>query len=121
MARGYTKPKAYKNNKIHCACGGSYTDAVYAGSFANCDGKASHELTKMHQKFLANGNKMDEKVKARLDKAAANAQLEKDRALNEKRAGQVHCGCGSYYNKNMMAKEKHFETAKHEKWARRNG
>lgn len=115
---GYGKPKAqkYQNTKIKCPCGGYYTSATYSGSYANIDPKTKHEESKMHQEFVANGNKMSAKVKEKLEKKAAAE-------LAEKRAGQVLCGCGSWYNvkDNGPAKAKHLGTAKHAKWAGKVG
>lgn len=86
------KRVVYKNNKIQCQCGGHYTDATYQGSYANIDPQTKHEQTKMHQTFVANGNKMDKKVEARLIVAAAKAKEERDEALANKRANQTLCG-----------------------------
>jgi len=119
------KPKAYKNSKTQCPCGGFYTDAVYTGDYANINPKINHEKTKMHQDYVNNGNKMSSGVKAKLEKAAAKekeereaAKEEREAALAEKRKTQTLCGCGSYYNNNT--EDRHFDTAKHSKWAAKN-
>ena len=110
------KPKAYKNSKIQCPCGGHYTDAVYKGSFYNEDPQTNHEKTKMHQEYVANGNKMSTKIKEKLETKAKKELAEKAANLALKRVGQVHCGCGSYYNNNYHCRETHLCTAKHMKW-----
>jgi hypothetical protein len=98
------------------ACGGFYTDAIYTGVHANIDPQTNHEKTKMHQDFVNNGNKMSNVVKAKLEKAAAKKEEEKNAALTLKRKDQILCGCGSYYNKEGRRKHNHFNTAKHSKW-----
>jgi hypothetical protein len=114
---GRAKTFKHNNSKIQCPCGGFYTSAVYSGSFASTDPQANHEKTKMHQEFVANGNKMSKKVKEKLEIKAAKELEEQRTALEEKRAHQVLCGCGSYHNNNYNAKQKHLSTAKHDKWA----
>ena len=114
-----SKPKAYKNNKIQCPCGGYSTDAVYSGHYANIDPQTNHETTNMHQDFIKNGNKMSSVVKEKLEKKERKIKEDKDAAIALKREKQILCGCGSYYNNDQKAKERHLNTAKHAKWVRK--
>ena len=104
---------------VHCPCGGTYLEGVY--SYLP---QLNHENTKMHQEFLSNGNVMNTKVKAKLDKKAADKKAEKDDALALKRDNQTLCGCGSFFNKSYVdggrGEDRHFSTAKHVKWALKN-
>ena len=101
--------KAFKNATIYCDCGGFYTTASYSGTFSNCDPQASHEKSKMHQKYLETG-------------------IKKVRALTEtkKLEGKVQCPCGSVYKDNGYGiyqgagKTSHENTKKHRKWVEKS-
>lgn len=67
---------------------------------------------------------MASNVKARLDKKVAEKKALKEHALVAKRGSQTLCGCGSYFNKSYVdmgrGESRHYETAKHNKWALKN-
>ena len=111
--------KAKRERMVLCPCGGSFLEGV----FTNLP-RYKHENTKMHQDYLSNGNVMNTKVKAKLDKKAADKKAEKDDALARRRDNQTLCGCGSFVNKAYVdggrGEDKHFGTAKHVKWALKN-
>ena len=114
-----SKLKSYNRGKrertVKCECGGSYVEGVYSDLPAY-----KHVNSKIHQAFLSNGNVMDTKVKARLDKKEADKKADLEEKKEARRGNQILCDCGSYYNKMWVDGGKgqfnHFSTAKHVKW-----